>query len=243
MPWRVFRAAVLMCEVFALACGGAPSSPSNATPPPPPLPANAGALEQVLQICPTSAEIASLEPIRIEFDTAIRSGALVCRAADGSVDMTASQRYAYRGMLFLKNTRFNAPLPWTSGDAWQWFVGLDPRVYFFSAATGSSNCSNCQRGTAELNINLGGTPNLTWPNVVTLAGGLVHEARHIEVGNHRCGVNDFRADDLEAFGVHYYYRVWVSQHTDPATFPPEYRPYMDWSSCAMRNSAFCNDHC
>jgi hypothetical protein len=241
MPRQLFRAVILIGQVVALACG-APSAPSNAAPPPPPLPVNASALEQVLLVCPTAAEVASLDPIRIEFDTATRSGALVCRAADGSVDMTAIQRYAYRGMLFLKNTRFNAPLPWTSGDAWQWFVGLDPRVYFFSA-TGASNCSNCQRGTAEVNINLDGGVNLTWPNLVTLAGILVHEARHIEVGMHRCGVNDFRADDLEAFGVHYYYRVWVSQRTDPATLPAEYRPYLDWSNCAMRNSAFCNDHC
>jgi hypothetical protein len=83
----------------------------------------------------------------------------------------------------------------------------------------------------------------SWADIAGTAALLVHEARHIEVGNHRCGNNDYKVDDLEAFGVHYSYRVWVSQHTDTATFPAEYRPYLDWANCAMRNSAFCNDRC
>jgi hypothetical protein len=118
-------------------------------------------------------------------------------------------------------------------------------VYFFSGGAGTSNCSNCQRGTAELNINMSADPRSTysWADIAGTAALLVHEARHIEVGNHRCGNNDYKVDDLEAFGVHYSYRVWVSQHTDTATFPAEYRPYLDWANCAMRNSAFCNDRC
>jgi len=71
----------------------------------------------------------------------------------------------------------------------------------------------------------------------------MHEARHIEVGNHRCGNNDFQPEDLEAFGVHYYFLLWTARHTDAATFPPEYRPYLEWSTCLMRNSAFCNGSC
>jgi hypothetical protein len=68
-----------------------------------------------------------------------------------------TQRFAYRALLFLKETRFDAPLPWTPRQAWEWFTDLNPRVYFY--------------------------------------------------------------------------------------FPAEYRPYMDWSNCAMRNSAFCTDSC
>lgn len=239
------RAFVVTCAVVLAACGGAPSAPSRTTSPSPPPPADAGTLNNALLACPTAGQIATINPIQIEFNAAARSGALACRASEGSVDLTAIQRSVYHAVLFLKNTRFDAPLPWTP-DVWGWFVELNPRLYFFSGSSaGLTNCTNCQRGTAELNINLGPEQQTmeTWPNLVTLAAVLVHEARHIEVGNHRCGVDDVKADDLEAFGVQYYYRVWVSQHTSPATFPSEYRPYMDWSNCQMRNSVFCNDHC
>jgi hypothetical protein len=241
---RVVRALILACEIVALACGRSPSSPSGATAPPPPEPANSSALNSMFLSCPSAAQIDSLIPLRIEFDDVIRSGPLACRYAEGSADLTAQQRTIYWSLLFLRNTRFNVPLPWTTGDAWSWFVGLNPRVYFYAGSPGPSHCTNCQNpATAELDI-AGGAPTApSWPQVVVLASGLVHEARHIEVGNHRCGTLDVRPEDLEAFGVHYYYLVWTARHTDAAAFPAEYRAYLEWSTCAMRNSAFCTGSC
>ena len=75
------------------------------------------------------------------------------------------------------------------------------------------------------------------------AAVIVHEARHIEVGDHPCGARDNRADDLMAFGVHYFYRVWVERHTSPDQFPAELRAQLATQNCQMRNSAFCHDSC
>jgi hypothetical protein len=134
VPRKLARAVVVACEVAALACGAAPSSPSReAISPPPAAPLNADALNRGLLVCPAAAAIASLDPIRIEFDAATRGGALVCRASEGSVDLTTFQRYAYRALLFLKETRFDAPLPWTQATRGNGSSGSIQRCISFPA--------------------------------------------------------------------------------------------------------------
>jgi hypothetical protein len=76
------------------------------------------------------------------------------------------------------------------------------------------------------------------------AVGLVsrlHEARHIEVGQHPCQSKfDNLISDLGAFGCQNLYNQFMGRHSDPAQVPLEYRPSFLWSACINRE-AFCQE--
>jgi hypothetical protein len=225
-------------------CGGStPTSPGQPDPRGIALPAKP--IDAPLATCPTAAELASLTDLNVAIDSGLLGGPLVCRADAGSADLNAMQRFIFRILLFLRQTEFDAPLPWTDKSAWTWLTDLNPRILFFESP-GTRSCSGpCRKGTAQINMTMADTaPPLTWSDVMGNAAAIVHEARHIEIGGHPCnGTRDNRADDLLAFGAHYYYRVWVERHTSPDRYPPELRAQLAMDNCTMRNSAFCNDSC
>jgi hypothetical protein len=224
-------------------CGGStPISPGQ--PDPRGIPVPAKPIDAPLAACPSAAELASLSGLNVALDSGLLGGPLVCRAATGSADLNEMQRFIYRTLLFLRQTEFDAPLPWTDKSAWMWLTDLNPRILFFESP-GSRSCSGpCLKGTAQLNMTMQTGVPLTWLNVMATAAVIVHEARHIEIGGHPCnGTLDNRADDLLAFGAHYYYRVWVERHTSPDRFPTELRAQLAADNCTMRTSVFCNDPC
>ena len=70
---------------------------------------------------------------------------------------------------------------------------------------------------------------------------LIHEARHIEVGQHPCeGSHDNLISDLGAAGCQNLFKQFLVRHSDPAQVPPEYRPTLLWEACIHREG-FCQE--
>ncbi len=220
--------------------GSTPEAPTSPTPPvgagivPPSEPNDAG-----LAVCPSAAQIASLA-LDVGFDPALRSGTLLCRMSDGSVDLTHRQLYVYVTLLTMRELRFSRALPWTDATLWDWFSALRPRLAV--VASGIAMCSPCGRASPTLVIPVPQETPITWRNVARSVGGFAHEARHIEVGGHPCGTRDNRVDDLGAFGVHNLVYQWVANYSE-GPVPDEARQAARVWACEQRNSAFCSDRC
>ena len=125
MRWALALAAVL---IFS-GCSIAPSTVSQASPRPSATPtasptdAAPPTIEELLNRCPTPAELASVDSsVPVKFTSDPSAGVLVCRAADGSRDLTLLQERAYQAVLMFTWIRFDAPLPWTNLTLDKWFA-------------------------------------------------------------------------------------------------------------------------
>jgi hypothetical protein len=193
-------------------------------------------------VCPSAAELATVSDVRVELIGVAASRPLVCRASEGSADMTYQMRRVRQALILMKELRFDAPLPWTDDRTlWDWFRGLGVGM---NVVMDDSNASCCG-ADRMMHLSLGSTtaePVLVGVDVLGLIAGLIHEARHIEVGPHPCqGIHDNRISDLGAFGCQSLYDQFMARHSDPAQVPVEYRPYFLWRECALRSSAFCQE--
>jgi hypothetical protein len=197
--------------------------------------------DHTLAQCPSAAQVARLN-LEVGFDEQIRNDPLVCTAATGSLDLSHRQLYIYATLLALQRITFTEPLPWTDGRSlWEWFSSFRPRIAV--TRSGLAMCSPCNRVSPRLVIPLPRQTAINWTNVARLIGGLVHEARHIEVGDHPCGTKDRRVDDLGAFGVHNLTYEWIAQHLASGEVPDDVRSAARSWACEQRSSAFCNDQC
>ena len=171
--------------------------------------------------------------ISLQFDADPTQGTLVCRAEDGSADLTRLQEREYQALILIKRLEFDTPLPWTSASLWDWFTGSVRGVRFISGS--QSTC--CSPGSV-INIGTGGGYE---PGFPTLEFGFIHEARHAEVWRpHTCG---FRASiaDMGAFGVQYYLGIWIANHATSPTLTADERRYAASASDLLRGSAFCQE--
>jgi hypothetical protein len=160
--------------------------------------------------CPSAAELSAIDvPISFEGDGS--GGTLVCREADGSWDLTQVQKNAYRALLFMKTVEFDAPLPWTNQNLYQWFrravVGIRVRT--------DIRTNGCCSPAGVINL-LG-----TIVEENSLSSGflemMVHEGRHAEGRPHTCDTNDRTVDEMGAYGVQYSLMLWIGSHWPQAT--------------------------
>lgn len=227
--------------VLAIACGDAPTDPTeprvNPAGPRPPTPIGTF-LDQRLQRCPTAAEVATNE-IVLSIGTVASSRPLVCRASEGSVDLTYYQRLYMEALLLMKQLKFNAPLPWTHKTLYDWFRDLGVRVHL-EMAEGLSSC--CSQGPTMMLMMGTSTaePPIDVDQVIISLALLVHEARHLEVGAHPCNQRwDNRVDDLGSWGTQVKFYEWLALHSDPAQIPVEYRNVFLHRACTFRYHLFC----
>ena len=239
--WRVILVASSLVS-FA-ACSGdvtrptatAGTLPPGAVPVPPP-----GSDDPSLAACPSADVIASF-PIEITFAPEITNQPLVCTVAAGSADLTQRQLFVYAALLAMDKLRFTRPLPWTNESLWAWFAGLRPRLSV--RTSGGASCGPCFPGRAQLNLALPVDTPVNWHNIIYFLGGLAHEARHIEIGGHVCGVRDRRVADMHAFGVHNSVYTWVADYVADGIVTQADREAARIWACQQRNSAFCDDRC
>ena len=163
----------------------------------------------------------------------VSAGTLVCRAADGSRDLTREQERLYQSLLLLKQLQFDAPLPWTPQSVWEWFVGDIDAIEVVS--TGLSSCCG-PPGTMHLaaaQVEPSGFP--------TDVFGIVHEARHADGKLHDCGSRDETIAELGAFGVEYYFALWVADHVVAPNLTTAERDYARMVAADLRGGggAFC----
>lgn len=181
------------------------------------------------------------------------AGQLMCTAANGSADLTGLQKRAYQSILVMRLLNFSQPLPWTSLQLFDWFVGAIDGIRFRD----DIDVSHCCEPANVINVSVSGTPYLAItdrffdPN---FSGGLVystilfiHEARHNEGFGHTCpdGASDKTIAEMGAWSVQYYTHIWLAQYSDhvylsaPGPDPDVYRRALLEEAQYVRTGRFC----
>jgi hypothetical protein len=190
---------------------------------PTPAPPN---VQDLIDRCPTAAEIAAIDAdVTLTFSGDPTAGTLVCRADQGSADLSLLQERAYQSLLVMRQLEFDQPLPWTSLSLFDWFTSVIHGVHFGSDLQYSSCCNPA--GVMNLVTSLFALETDRWlqaedadENVQSLMVLMIHEARHAEGYGHTCGTRDRTVSELGAFGVQYWTYVWLASHSDPAFMTP-----------------------
>ena len=205
-------------------------------------------IEDLFGRCPTPAELASVDSlVSMKFTSDPSAGTLVCTAAQGSRDLTLLKKRAYQAVLMFTWIRFDAPLPWTRLTLDAWFAhaihGVDFRAdyqYSYCCLTGGIIAVQ-SKGLAVLTKSIA-----PWDSVRWLASLFIHEARHNEGYVHTCttgdraGQNDNTIAELGAWGVQYYFNLWLGTHSDPALVPESDRKWAHHEADSMVSTFFCN---
>jgi hypothetical protein len=194
-------------------------------------------LDNRLAGCPTAAEIASVGAVDLTFEETALAGPLVCRASDGSADLTGFQKEGYFALILMKQLRFSRDLPWTSATLYEWFLSTNTSLTF----VGASSASRYDNG--RILIYLGATPpsEVRWTRIQGLIAVLAHENRHAEGPRHTCGNKDRSIADRGAFAYHNDVYTWIGLYSDPSVIPESYRPHALQTACSQQNGAFCLD--
>lgn len=182
--------------------------------------------------CPSRRDVVDIDAaVKVEFVSDPTAGTYVCRADEGSADLTRLQERTYQALLLMKRLRFDTPLPWTSKTLWQWFTDEVSGVRLRGSQT---FC--CEDGRVIV-IAVRSTYD---PGFPTLIEGLVHEARHADrMHPHTCGAGaDATIAELGAYGVQYYLNLWLAEHSGDQ-LSPEGRRYSKNRADWMRFSSFC----
>ncbi|MCS7061888.1 MAG: hypothetical protein RMN25_12090 [Anaerolineae bacterium] len=223
--------------------------PLPSTPPQP------GTLDALIARCPTAEEIAAIDQdIRLTFEGRL-SGELVCKASEGSADLTAFQKAAYQAILAMKMLTFTRPPPWTHRSLYDWFVSTADGIRFRDDIAQGVCCSPPR----VINIPSASQPRLSpreiwrwadprsgWGLVMGHVQLFVHEARHIESGPHTCGNLDKNLAEMNAYGVTYSLQLWIAHYlSDPKIltaqepYPEYYRDIALGAAESLRTLAFC----
>jgi hypothetical protein len=181
--------------------------------------------------CPTRDEVALVNSVlTMTFEDDPTGPDLVCTAAAGSADLTYLQERAYQAVLSMWRIPFDAPLPWTELQLFDWFAQEVNGIIF----RGSS--SYCCEGDGVLVIGSDGIMSDSYgqlwvgrdPNAAVglmhSVDLLLHEARHIAGFLHTCPNaegDDATLDEGGAWAVVYWYYVWLSEHADSPYMTPK----------------------
>jgi hypothetical protein len=204
-----------VCAGLVLACGAsaAASAPSP--------------VDSILARCPTAAEVAQTKAdVQIAFEFEPTPGVLVCHASAGSADLTRLQERVYQTLTIMRNLRFSRPLPWTGQTLYDWFRTTVRGVRIIDPATlpgGNGSCCTPPGVISVVGAPAGrvldenrwidplhtGHTSAPWYLLETM----VHEARHVTFGPHDCGIKDKDYAELGAWGVEYYFRIWLALYS------------------------------
>lgn len=181
--------------------------------------------------CATAAEIASVNAdVSIAFESDPTGPSLACEAAEDSADLTPLRKSIYDAILYMRQVRFDTPLPWTNESLYAWFVRSQRGIRVRNA---NSSCCD-PPGVISISANLRDSRMSSIPGPLAV---LVHETRHAEGFPHTCrNVNDNTIDELGAWGVQYYLMVWLGTHTPAATL--DERSY-SINRAGFLRSSFC----
>jgi hypothetical protein len=238
--------AVLLAIGMALALACAASSPVKPDPYPP-MPGLASCGPEPpdpptgLAPCPSRAEIDQINrDVPITFAGDPWPDSRVCRAADGSADLTYVQAALYMELAFMRRVSFSKQLPWTDMSAYDWFRQTVAGIVVEAKPGGGSYC--CSPARVIHVVRDSSSPwgwNSNWlTNDAAIPSGLIHEARHIEAGIHSCGSKDNTIAEMGTFGVQYYYLKWVADYSDEPDALKLQAAHMAWG---LRGSGFCNE--
>jgi uncharacterized protein (TIGR03437 family) len=195
--------------------------------------------------CPLADEIAAINAdLNITFEGDPTAGTLVCRAADGSADLTLFKERTYQALRVLHQLSFDTQLPWTTKSLYDWMTGT---IKGIRSRTDISNSFCCDPANT-INIassHLGPVDFVASEWVGTLGVLYDHETRHNQGLLHTCGSNDQTLNELGAWGVQYYVQEWMTRHSDPFLTPRNQTPALFrgwfWSGAqSMINNTICD---
>jgi uncharacterized protein (TIGR03437 family) len=195
--------------------------------------------------CPLADEIAAINAdLNITFEGDPTAGTLVCRAADGSADLTRLQERTYQALRVLHQLSFDTQLPWTTKSLYDWMTGT---IKGIRNRTDISNSFCCDPANT-INIassHLGILDFITSEWLGTQGVLYDHESRHNQGLLHTCGSNDQTLNELGAWGVQYYVQEWMTRHSDPFLTPRNQTPalFRDWfwsGAQSMINNTICD---
>ncbi len=197
--------------------------------------------------CPPAAAIHEIDAdIRVVFLADPTAGTFVCHAQDGSVDLTSLQERAYQALYLLKRLQFDAPLPWTNEPLWTWFIESAQVIEYDPPGLGAiGNVPHFGGGTiyipAYVPQIIVGRDYVTDQGFPTNVFGFVHEARHAQKQHDCNGTGDVSIPELGAFGVQYYFGLWLAGHVVAPSLTTGERNYALQASESLRASptAFC----
>jgi hypothetical protein len=239
---------VVSCSQSNPAADTSNSSPTPAATPSQTTTTPTETIEQLLDRCPSPAELAAVDSsVSMTFTSDPSAGRLVCRAAQGSRDLTLLQERAYQAVLMFTWIHFDTPLPWTNLPLDTWLAHAIHGVDFRS----DSQYSYCCLPGGVIAIQAKDLAVLSesipiWDSVRWLAALFIHEARHNEGYVHTCstgdraGQNDNTIAELGSWGVEYYFLLWLGRHSDPAIVPESFRLAARRDAESMPARFFCN---
>jgi uncharacterized protein (TIGR03437 family) len=210
--------------------------------------ANTFNAEELTGICPTAAEVQEFNTaLNISFESDPTKGTLVCRASQGSADLTRLQERTYQALRMMQWMPLGTSLPWTPKSLYDWFVSTVRGIRFRGDITYSFCCDpagimNIQ--TANLAVVQFTTPEWLAAQMVLF----IHEARHNEGLPHTCGTNDLSLPELGAWGVQYYMFEWMALHSgnffvgkaQAGSTPVQYREWLWAEALPMFAEAICD---
>jgi hypothetical protein len=245
-----------------------PTPPSTTPPSPTPAPSPTlpvdPSLDAALARCPTAREIdfidSRLVMLFIDDPTAPD---LVCRARDGSADLTLLEERGYQAVLTLRRIKFDEPLPWTDRGLFNWFVHATRGVRFeYSEFSHFS--------LAEEVIVVRSNPEMSWEKdeywvsrdpehlygLSGLVGLLVHEARHGDGYFHTCAYSEEAAaygddqtmEEMGAWAVNSLFFEWIAEHSNveymtPIDAPADlYRESARETADYLRQNRICSNY-
>ena len=119
-----------------------------------PAPASTFTSEDLIASCPSAQEISAFNrAVTINLESDPSRGTLVCRAADGSADLTRLQERTYQALRLMQRLPVDAPFPWTSKPLYDWFTST-VRGIRFRGDIGLSFCCD-PVGVINIQTNLG----------------------------------------------------------------------------------------
>jgi hypothetical protein len=218
-------------------------------------------VDDLIATCPTAAEINYLSRVRIIIDADPTAPDLVCRASEGSADLTRLQERAYQALRVIWLAPLDViPVPWSINTAvgnqsgrslYDWLTATLGGVRFRSDISSSFCCDPARVINIPVN-NLAALQTTRWVDPALGIGldGLVmliiHETRHIDFGPHTCGTNDQSISEFGAWGVQYYAEEWFAFHTGTFLMPTlpapssSYYQTTEWNAAQrLRDTRFC----
>jgi len=183
--------------------------------------------------CPSAGELDIVDSeVEVSFEGDFGTDPLVCTAAEGSRHLNQVQKNVYQALLYMKNVRFDTPLPWTDMLLYDWFIEQVIGVRVRKDVDGGFCCDPRR----VINVTGHLETEATIPAYLQV---LVHEARHPSWGGHPCGDRDNTIAEMGAFGVQYSLLVWIGDHC-PAASHAE-RTYALQAAAWLRSVVFCQE--
>lgn len=176
-------------------------------------------LPEIATTCPPARDVAAFDH-DLEFDFAgdPAPGTLVCRAEDGSANLTLLQARTYQALRAMKFATYDIPLPWTDKQLYDWFTDGKIRGIQFRIDPAPSNCCpggfiSVASGAVNSLVQTGLSDRNMWNTVEPFIALLIHEKRHADHFHHTCGNDkDQTIRELGAWGAQYHWREWEAFH-------------------------------